>query len=109
MSQDSALRSYYLNKIEQLEHKLNEKTQNVKRLEAQRNDWNNQVRVLRDELTALYESGSYVGEVVKQMGKNKVLVKVINQKYFLNYPLLADTFPPILALLPFMCSFFIKR
>ncbi len=76
MSQNSALKAYYLNKIEQLEHKLNEKMQNVKRLEAQRNDWNNQVRILRDELTALYESGSYVGEVVKQMGKNKVLVKV---------------------------------
>jgi 26S proteasome regulatory subunit T6 len=32
--------------------------------------------MLREELQALQESGSYVGEVVKQMGKNKVLVKV---------------------------------
>jgi 26S proteasome regulatory subunit T6 len=31
---------------------------------------------LRDELSKLSEPGSYVGEVVKVMGKNRVLVKV---------------------------------
>lgn len=36
----------------------------------------NKVRLLREEITALHESGSYVGEVVKQMGKSKVLVKI---------------------------------
>ena len=34
------------------------------------------VRLLREELQLLHEPGSYVGEVVKAMGKNKVLVKV---------------------------------
>lgn len=34
------------------------------------------VRLLREELQLLQEPGSYVGEVVKIMGKNKVLVKV---------------------------------
>ena len=34
------------------------------------------VRMLREELQLLQEPGSYVGEVVKVMGKNKVLVKV---------------------------------
>jgi 26S proteasome regulatory subunit T6 len=34
------------------------------------------VRALRDELQKLQEPGSYVGEVVKVMGKDKVLVKV---------------------------------
>ena len=34
------------------------------------------VRLLREELQLLHEPGSYVGEVVKVMGKNKVLVKV---------------------------------
>ena len=34
--------------------------------------------MLREELQLLQEPGSYVGEVVKVMGKNKVLVKVIN-------------------------------
>jgi 26S proteasome regulatory subunit T6 len=37
-----------------------------------------QVCLLREELHHLQESGSYVGEVVKAMGKNKVLVKVIH-------------------------------
>jgi ATP-dependent 26S proteasome regulatory subunit len=34
------------------------------------------VRLLREELYHLQEPGSYVGEVVKAMGKTKVLVKV---------------------------------
>lgn len=34
------------------------------------------VRLLREELQLLHEPGSYVGEVVKVMGKKKVLVKV---------------------------------
>lgn len=34
------------------------------------------MRLLREELQLLQEPGSYVGEVVKAMGKNKVLVKV---------------------------------
>jgi len=34
------------------------------------------VRSLREELHMLHEPGSYVGEVVKVMGKKKVLVKV---------------------------------
>jgi len=35
------------------------------------------VRLLREELQLLQESGSYVGEVVKAMDKKKVLVKVL--------------------------------
>jgi ATP-dependent 26S proteasome regulatory subunit len=34
------------------------------------------VRSLKEELHQLQESGSYVGEVIKVMGKDKVLVKV---------------------------------
>jgi ATP-dependent 26S proteasome regulatory subunit len=34
------------------------------------------VRLLKEELQLLQEPGSYVGEVVKVMGKKKVLVKV---------------------------------
>jgi 26S proteasome regulatory subunit T6 len=34
------------------------------------------VRLLKEELQLLQEPGSYVGEVVKVMGKNKILVKV---------------------------------
>jgi 26S proteasome regulatory subunit T6 len=96
------LQSYYQQKIEELEVVLREKEQNVRRLEAQRNEWNSKgmcgcfaifdqfhglwadaqcfvrgaVRFIKEELMRLQEPGSYVGEVIKVMGKNKVLVKV---------------------------------
>lgn len=70
------LKSYYLSKIEELEHNINIKRGEVKRLEAQRNELNGQVRGLREEIQLLQEPGSYVGEVVKVMGKSKCLCKV---------------------------------
>ncbi|KAF8258190.1 26S proteasome regulatory complex, ATPase RPT6 [Lactarius quietus] len=70
------IKSYYQAKIEAAELLINQKTQNLRRLEAQRNALNARVRLLREELQLLHEPGSYVGEVVKVMGKNKVLVKV---------------------------------
>lgn len=45
-------------------------------MKARRNELNAKVRMLREELHHLQEPGSYVGEVVKQMGQNKVLVKI---------------------------------
>lgn len=74
--QTAGIHSYYQGKIEELEAVFREKAQNLSRLEAQRNELNGKVRLLREELQLLQEPGSYVGEVVKAMGKNKVLVKV---------------------------------
>mmetsp|Transcript_23653 Transcript_23653/g.39432 ORF Transcript_23653/g.39432 Transcript_23653/m.39432 type:complete len:407 (-) Transcript_23653:211-1431(-) len=73
---DQGLKSYYISKIEELQIKIRDKTQNFERLKAQRNELNNKVRLMREELMQLHEPGSYVGEVVKAMGKEKVLVKV---------------------------------
>lgn len=70
------LKHYYVSKIEELNQKIMEKTHTIRRLETQRNELNTTVRNLRDELQYLLEPGSYVGEVIKPMGKNKVLVKV---------------------------------
>ncbi|CCG84989.1 protein of unknown function [Taphrina deformans PYCC 5710] len=70
------IKPYYTQKIEEAELAIHEKTQNLRRLAAQRNVLNAQVRLLREELKLLQEPGSYVGEVVKPMGQNKVLVKV---------------------------------
>ncbi|KTW29971.1 26S protease regulatory subunit 8 [Pneumocystis jirovecii RU7] len=67
--------SFFIRKIEEAELQINEKTQNLRRLEAQRNELNAKVRLLREELQLLQEPASYVGEVVKTMGKKKVLVK----------------------------------
>eukprot|EP00286_Rhodomonas_abbreviata_P004043 CAMPEP_0181345360 /NCGR_PEP_ID=MMETSP1101-20121128/32704_1 /TAXON_ID=46948 /ORGANISM="Rhodomonas abbreviata, Strain Caron Lab Isolate" /LENGTH=403 /DNA_ID=CAMNT_0023457303 /DNA_START=30 /DNA_END=1241 /DNA_ORIENTATION=- len=75
-AQTAGIHSYYQAKIEELESVYRERTQNLRRLEAQRNELNTKVRLLREELQLLQEPGSYVGEVVKAMGKNKVLVKV---------------------------------
>ncbi|MBA0747464.1 hypothetical protein Gogos_004376 [Gossypium gossypioides] len=74
--QGEGLRQYYLQHIHELQLNLRQKTHNLNRLEAQRNELNSRVRMLREELQLLQEPGSYVGEIVKVMGKNKVLVKV---------------------------------
>ena len=70
------LKDYYKTKIEALELNVRDKSNNLRRLEAQRNELNSRVRLLKEELQLLQEPGSYVGEVVKVMGKKKVLVKV---------------------------------
>merc|ERR1712066_1126988 len=70
------LRQYYVAKIEGLQLTVAERNQNLRRLQAQRNELNAKVRMLSEELQLLQEQGSYVGEVVKAMDKKKVLVKV---------------------------------
>eukprot|EP00035_Acanthoeca_spectabilis_P034964 m.31787 g.31787 ORF g.31787 m.31787 type:complete len:417 (-) comp6973_c0_seq1:2865-4115(-) len=70
------IKPYYTAKINQLKVVVTEKIKNLRRLEAQRNELNAKVRLLREELQLLQEPGSYVGEVVKPMGKTKILVKV---------------------------------
>ena len=88
----TGLTSYYKTKIELAEQLINSKTANLvrptlfgalqkahrgvgdlqRRLEATRNTLNSKVRLLREEIHLLQEPGSYVGEVVKLMGKKKV-------------------------------------
>ncbi|KAL6568085.1 26S proteasome regulatory subunit 8 A [Orobanche hederae] len=70
------LRQYYQQRIQDMQLLVRQKTHDLQRLEAQRNDLNARVRSLKEELQLLQEPGSYVGEVVKVMGKSKVLVKV---------------------------------
>lgn len=71
-----ALDSYYQNKIEAMKLEILKGQAVLRRLEAQRNDYNSRVRLLREELGLLQQPGSYVGEVVKVMSTKKVLVKV---------------------------------
>jgi len=72
----SGLNAYYSSKVDELSSLLRSKRENLLRLTAQRNELNSKVRALKEELQLLQESGSSIGEVVKQMGKKKVLVKV---------------------------------
>jgi ATP-dependent 26S proteasome regulatory subunit len=71
-----ALDNYYRNKIESMKLEIIQGQAVLRRLEAQRNDYNSRVRLLREELGLLQQPGSYVGEVVKVMSTKKVLVKV---------------------------------
>ena len=71
-----ALNTYYRNKIEGMKLEILQGQAVLRRLEAQRNEYNSRVRLLREELGLLQQPGSYVGEVVKVMGTKKVLVKV---------------------------------
>ncbi|XP_017100989.1 26S proteasome regulatory subunit 8 [Drosophila bipectinata] len=68
--------SYFTQKISELQFIVMERQKDLLRLQAQRNELNSKVRLLREELQLLQEHGSYIGEVVKPMDKNKVLVKV---------------------------------
>lgn len=70
------VKPFFAQRIEEAEFEINQKTLNLRRLEAQRNALNAKVRLLKEELQLLQEPGSYVGEVVKVMSKDKVLVKV---------------------------------
>ncbi|ENH72611.1 26S protease regulatory subunit 8 like protein [Fusarium oxysporum f. sp. cubense race 1] len=75
-SPNMALDEYYHNKIEAMKLEILKGQAALRRLEAQRNDYNSRVRLLREELGLLQQPGSYVGEVVKVMSTKKILVKV---------------------------------
>jgi len=71
-----ALDKFFHGKIESMKLEIIQRQAVLRRLEAQRNDYNSRVRLLREELGLLQQPGSYVGEVVKVMSTKKVLVKV---------------------------------
>ena len=75
-SPNMALDTLFHNKIESIKLEIIQLQAVLRRLEAQRNDYNSRVRLLREELGLLQQPGSYVGEVVKVMSTKKVLVKV---------------------------------
>jgi ATP-dependent 26S proteasome regulatory subunit len=81
-----ALDNYYRNKIEGMKLEIIQGQAVLRRLEAQRNDYNSRVRLLREELGLLQQPGSYVGEVVKVMSTKKVLVKVHPEGKYGQFP-----------------------
>jgi 26S proteasome regulatory subunit T6 len=76
LSEGGGVAAYFRGRADRLEAQLLEKKRDLSRLQAQRNELNARVRFLKEELSLLQEPGSNVGEVVKVMSKNKVLVKV---------------------------------
>jgi len=69
-------RNYLQNKNDKLAVNIRDAQENLRRLEAQRNDLNTKVRKVRNELRTLLTPASFIGEVVKRMGKDKILVRV---------------------------------
>lgn len=82
ISTNAVFEYYYAHEIELLQQQIDAKLQNIKRLEAQRNELNGKVRDLKEEIVALQESSGLIGDVVKVMGKDKVLVKISNEGKF---------------------------
>ncbi len=74
-SKDNSLKDFYKAKIQELEIKIKEKQLNFMRLQAQRNDINESVVQLKDELRHLLKPSHSLAEVVKVLGKDAVLVK----------------------------------
>ncbi|KAL0221899.1 hypothetical protein RCL1_001753 [Eukaryota sp. TZLM3-RCL] len=72
----SLLNSFLNSKQTKLEVSVLDARKSLRRLEAQRNQINHQVRLLREEIQHLQEPGSFVGEVINMMGPEKCLVKV---------------------------------
>lgn len=62
--------------IDQLEQSILKKEQEIARQQAQRNELNSTVRLLKDEILALQESSGLVADVVRVLGKDRALVKV---------------------------------
>ena len=76
LPQGDGLRQYCATKIQEIQLAVAEKAENLRSLLAQSNELNVKMRMLTEELQLLDFQGSYLGEVVKAMDMEKVLVKV---------------------------------
>ncbi len=79
LDEDNSVKEYYKAKIQELDLKIKEKQLNFMRLQAQRNELNEAVLRLRDEVKHLIKSSSIVAEVIKVLGKETVLVKTSSE------------------------------
>lgn len=70
------IKPFLSQKIQDTQLTIEQKQHNLHRLEAERNSLNTAVRALKDEIRVLQEPSSYVGEVVKVMSSNQVMVKI---------------------------------
>lgn len=83
-SDSSTIEDYYKSKIQEMELKIKEKQLNFLRLQAQRNALNDQVVKLKNEVKHLLKSADSIGDVVKILGKDSVLVKSDGGKYIVR-------------------------
>jgi 26S proteasome regulatory subunit T6 len=72
---ENTIDEYYQSKIKELEILIKERQLNFMRLQAQRNDLNDKVIKLKDEIRHLLKGANSVAEVIKVLSKETVLVK----------------------------------
>jgi 26S proteasome regulatory subunit T6 len=76
---DDSVKAFYKSKIQEIEIKIKEKQLNFMRLQAQRNELNDSVLKLREEVKHLLKSSGVVAEDIKVQGKETVLVKTSSE------------------------------
>ena len=72
---ENTIDEYYQSKIKELEIQIKERQLNFMRLQAQRNDLNDKIIKLKDEIRHLLKGANSVAEVIKVLSKETVLVK----------------------------------
>jgi len=72
----TTLSTFYKTRLRTTKTELDESKSDLRRLTAQRNQLNAKVRDLKEEIQLLQEPSGSIAEVVKVMGKGKVLVKM---------------------------------
>ena len=75
---ENTIDEYYQSKIKELEIQIKERQLNFMRLQAQRNDLNDKVIKLKDEIRHLLKGANSVAEVIKVLSKETVLVKGVS-------------------------------
>lgn len=78
------LKNYYQSKIEELEVDIAHTNSTIQILDQERQDLNNQIRVLKEELNMAQDLSSNVGTVVKRMGKYTLIKANYDSKYLVK-------------------------
>jgi len=81
------IKEFWNFKIDDIKKEVREKKDDINRLVAVHDDLNKETKALKEELEALHEQASHIGEVVKTIkdgAKNMCLVKVMTEKFIVD-------------------------
>ncbi|KAM0686369.1 26S protease regulatory subunit 8 [Conglomerata obtusa] len=78
------LNTYYKSKIDETEVKITQTTSKIHVLNQKRQELNDQVRILKEELGLVQDSSSIVGVVIRRMGKHILIKANYEGKYLVK-------------------------